>query len=306
MYFQQFVELSAPCFLINMKKIYAITLLVFSIMICRAQTIPNAGFENWTNFGTYSDPDSWSSQNFITASSSMFTCEQDSPGAVGASFMKLTTKLISGSTTVGFAQSKATFFQQGAGFAYNLTPVNFTGQYQYIPGTGDAGFGFVLFTRWNSGLMTRDTVANAVQVFSAATTGWTVFSAPINYLLSGNPDSATIIFESSGFGTTTVGTMLYLDDLGFSGNITTGINASSPAYFTIAPNPFSSETTLSFSQEQNNSTIYITDVLGKEIRKETFSGKQFMIEKENMNSGIYFVQITDEKKNIVNRKIVVE
>ena len=75
---------------------------------------------------------------------------------------------------------------------------------------------------------------------------------------------------------------------------------------TISPNPFTSETNISFSTEQKNTTIKIMDVVGKEIKTVLFSGKSFIIEKGTMQSGIYFVKITFENKNVVNRKIIVE
>ena len=73
----------------------------------------------------------------------------------------------------------------------------------------------------------------------------------------------------------------------------------------IYPNPFTNQTTISFSEEQYNTTIKIMDVVGKEIKTISFTGKLCVIEKGTMQSGIYFVQITDENKNVVNRKIVV-
>ena len=74
----------------------------------------------------------------------------------------------------------------------------------------------------------------------------------------------------------------------------------------ISPNPFTSQTTISFSTEQKNTTIKIMDVIGKEIKTVNFTGKQYIIEKGTMQSGVYFVQITDTNKNMVNRKVVVE
>ena len=74
----------------------------------------------------------------------------------------------------------------------------------------------------------------------------------------------------------------------------------------INPNPFSSQTNITFGVEQTNATVKITDILGKEIKALNFSGKQLFIEKGEMKSGIYFLQITDEKKSTVNRKIVVQ
>ena len=74
----------------------------------------------------------------------------------------------------------------------------------------------------------------------------------------------------------------------------------------IYPNPFTSQTTISFSTEQTNTSIKITDVIGKEIKTINFTGTQYVLEKGIMKSGIYFVQITDANKNVVNRKIVVQ
>ena len=48
------------------------------------------------------------------------------------------------------------------------------------------------------------------------------------------------------------------------------------------------------------------DVLGNEIKNTVFSGKQFIIEKGAMKLGIYFVQTIDEKKNVANKKIVIQ
>ncbi len=48
------------------------------------------------------------------------------------------------------------------------------------------------------------------------------------------------------------------------------------------------------------------DVLGKEIKTVVFSGNNLILEKGEMQSGIYFVQITDANKNVVNKKVVVE
>ena len=87
----------------------------------------------------------------------------------------------------------------------------------------------------------------------------------------------------------------------------TGINSNTTNNnISIYPNPFTSESTISFSSEQKHITIKIVDVVGKEIKTINFNGKQCVIEKGTMQSGIYFVQISDENKNIVNRKIVVE
>ena len=74
----------------------------------------------------------------------------------------------------------------------------------------------------------------------------------------------------------------------------------------IYPNPFTSQTTITFSEEQKNTTIKIIDLLGCVVKTVTFTGTQLTIEKVEMKEGTYFVQITDVNKNVVNRKIVVQ
>ena len=45
---------------------------------------------------------------------------------------------------------------------------------------------------------------------------------------------------------------------------------------------------------------------GKEIKTVSFSGKQLTIGRAEMNNGIYYLQITDDKKHVANKKIVVQ
>ena len=74
---------------------------------------------------------------------------------------------------------------------------------------------------------------------------------------------------------------------------------------TVSPNPFTSQTTISFTEEQKNTTIKLTDMLGKVQQSTLFSGKEFVLEKGLLSSGIYFISITSEQ-GIVNRKIVIQ
>jgi hypothetical protein len=78
------------------------------------------------------------------------------------------------------------------------------------------------------------------------------------------------------------------------------------ASITIAPNPFNSETTITFSEAQKNTTIKVTDIVGKEIKTMNFTGRQLVIDKEEMKAGIYFVQTIDERKNVTNNKIIIQ
>lgn len=88
-------------------------------------------------------------------------------------------------------------------------------------------------------------------------------------------------------------------------NVETSDDESS---FTISPNPFTSQTTITISSTNNQqlTTLIVSDVLGHEIKNIRFSGKQYVLEKGDLSAGIYFVQLTDENKNCINKKIIIQ
>ena len=88
-------------------------------------------------------------------------------------------------------------------------------------------------------------------------------------------------------------------------------NITSENEINIYPNPFTSQTTISFSSEQKNTTIKIMDVLGNEILKQVQNyGRSVTLDMSGYAKGIYFVQITTSagsvNENVVNKKVVVQ
>ncbi len=81
-----------------------------------------------------------------------------------------------------------------------------------------------------------------------------------------------------------------------------------PLDVSISPNPFSYQTAITFGEEQKNTSIKIMNTLGQCVKElaPLKGSKEVIIDKGEMKPGIYFVQITDEMKNVVNRKIVVQ
>jgi hypothetical protein len=90
-------------------------------------------------------------------------------------------------------------------------------------------------------------------------------------------------------------------------NITVGIQGqNTQPVLTVYPNPFMDQTTIQFSEAQQNTVIKITDVLGKVIKEINFTGKELILEKGMMQAGIYFITVSGEKKDTVNKKIIVQ
>ena len=75
----------------------------------------------------------------------------------------------------------------------------------------------------------------------------------------------------------------------------------------VFPNPFSSSTTIQLSKPIHSATLSIYDILGKEIKHtENLSGKEIIIQKENMKTGMYFFTIEDRSGFVGNGKFMVE
>ena len=70
------------------------TALLFAVATVNAQTIPNPGFESWSNPNGYNVPDGWGNLNGKTSSASVYTCIKGTPGNPGTSYLKLISGLL--------------------------------------------------------------------------------------------------------------------------------------------------------------------------------------------------------------------
>lgn len=73
--------------------------------------------------------------------------------------------------------------------------------------------------------------------------------------------------------------------------------------FSFFPNPVSSEINFSFPQT-GNSFLTIKNTLGETVLIKSVTEKEFAVCVNAFPSGIYFVTVTDEKKNMVTKKFV--
>ncbi len=90
-------------------------------------------------------------------------------------------------------------------------------------------------------------------------------------------------------------------------NQTVGIHEVNTASgITISPNPFTSQTTISFTKEMKNASVKIMDIAGKEVKNMSFSGNKFILEKGELAAGVYFVKVVSDKIVIANEKIVIQ
>jgi hypothetical protein len=84
------------------------------------------------------------------------------------------------------------------------------------------------------------------------------------------------------------------------------IESSKKDGFSIFPNPFVSSTTIQTTGNLQNSTLTIYNTCGKTLKQvKNISGHNILIFRENLESGLYFIQLTEENKIIAVKKLSV-
>jgi len=85
---------------------------------------------------------------------------------------------------------------------------------------------------------------------------------------------------------------------------TVGINNQPQLAISVKPNPFTNATTIYFNTYLNNAQIEVTDINGKQIFKGFVSGTEWKFIPGGINSGLYFVHLTQEQIGTYSTKIV--
>lgn len=72
----------------------------------------------------------------------------------------------------------------------------------------------------------------------------------------------------------------------------------------VSPNPFTTTLVIVNEVKQSPSEIFIYDVLGREVKQLIINNQSTIINLQDLPSGIYFYQISDERKKISRGKLV--
>ena len=119
---------------------------------------------------------------------------------------------------------------------------------------------------------------------TSVSSGFTLYNIPIT-ISNGNDSVHTLCFSPLGIAD----------------------NGEQPTdFFTLFPNPTSSSISLTFNEEQKNSTLKIIDVVGKEVFHSTINEKQTTIEISALAKGIYFVEVINLDLQVMRKKIIKE
>ncbi|MBP7477595.1 MAG: T9SS type A sorting domain-containing protein [Chitinophagales bacterium] len=74
----------------------------------------------------------------------------------------------------------------------------------------------------------------------------------------------------------------------------------------ISPNPFCFQTTLQTESVFNNATLTINNHLGQTVKQiDNISGQSITLFRDNLQSGLYFIHLTQDNKTIATNKLVI-
>ncbi len=76
--------------------------------------------------------------------------------------------------------------------------------------------------------------------------------------------------------------------------------------FSFSSNPFTSQTTLYFSDNVNDATLIIYNTNGQKVKQvENISGQTIAIQRDNLASGLYFIRLTKNNKDFITGKLAI-
>jgi len=285
-----------------MKTFYALFLALFFSLTALSQAIPNGSLEDWETSG-YKNPLHWDTSNLSIAFINVTTVKKETNGYSGncarlesVKPSMMTSSIAPGLITLGtfVVDVLAETGDIIGGIPWTTRPAFFNTYYKYIPKSGDSCFIAIGFFKYNALTQTTDTIGTAAFSTSATVTEWTELNLEIEWLTNEYPDSMNIIIMSSdGLGTPRQGTVLYVDELSFSGTVGVNSIANFDNLVSIYPNPACDFITLLYS---NNANISIIDMLGREVMFiNNYNGNKIDI--SFLEEGNYIVRINGNQIN---------
>jgi Secretion system C-terminal sorting domain len=81
-------------------------------------------------------------------------------------------------------------------------------------------------------------------------------------------------------------------------------NQDTDSYIHISPNPINDAAVVEI-ENVIHGTFQVFDITGRLLSRGQFEGNQFILERKNLNKGVYILRVLDEKSVIATKKIVV-
>jgi hypothetical protein len=262
--------------------------------------IPNAGFEQWTSFGTYQDPTGWTSLNILTSSlGASPSCEQYTPASAGSYAVKVTTRTLMGLGVLPGLLLSGSPDAEVDGFPYTSRPQALNGKWRTNLATGDEALVTVTLSRWDPIAGERVTVGVGVVTASTDVSAWTPFSAVIEYADPQDPDTASIaILSSSGAGVD--GSWVAVDELAFGGSV--GVDEAYTGSFQLYPVPVEDQLTLATERVVRSIELWSAD--GRLVLAERPGTDRVTMDLSAFSAGAYTLVARMDDATVLRRTVV--
>ncbi|MDD3858882.1 MAG: T9SS type A sorting domain-containing protein [Bacteroidales bacterium] len=301
-----------------MKKLSLVLFVLFAITISSNAQIPNGGFETWENYyddggecmppyNTYEKPDFWVGSLPYSCETNSFSLEKNNesyPEGTGQFSLKIQPDIPNGVRGVVISNDSAdpmTNWIPQPSFAINYRPESLYLYYKCFPYGGDTIIANIYF--YKDGVVIGNPYIGTTQTVSE----WTPLEIPMTYYNSEVPDSATILFVTGAYVQHSESTM-YIDNLSFNGFVTDiPDKISLNSNVNIYPNPATDYITVSTENLNNTDlTVNIYNVIGALVKSETLLQDQEQLNIEDLESGIYMLEIkskewSEKQKLIIKR-----
>lgn len=291
-----------------MKKQFLLIGLLGATTFVNAQSFPNGGFENWTDYTIYEEPQSWSSMNLLSLFGAEATTQKTSDSYSGSFALALTTSVSdmgddgTMDTIPGIIMLGNVDMSSGtgtAGQAFTHRPDSIVGWYKLTSPTNSPFMLQFSATKWDANAQSAESIADVVYMGNAAS-NYVRFSIAIDYLSSDSPDTIQVYLTNS-MNDSGVDNVLLIDDLSFVYNSTASVNELESS-LNIAPNPVNNELTLKSNERMHQ--IVIQDLNGQIIYQSDIQQLQTKINTETFSPGIYLCSVTFENGSVSQQKII--
>lgn len=300
-----------------MKKLL-LTLASFGVVVAASAQIqpPNAGFENWTNAGSYDDPNNWQTLNVLSnallGSNPVSVFKESTNPHSGTYCCKINSVALTSNPSPGNIPDTVGAIFTGAfnfvaqtidfGYAYTSRPQSLSWWSRYTPAaSGDTGFVVCALTHWNG--TSTDTVAWGGSSIGAAT-NWTQYNSTLYYNpnLPSNtfPDTCVLLVSATDDVHLKAGSTLWVDDMAFTGWVGIDEQGAQKENVAVFPNPATNMVNITVNNDKAT-RVHVYDMTGRMVGDETFINRRVKLETLNLASGMYSYMILDESNTVMNR-----
>ncbi len=291
-----------------MKKLF--TLLFISLLSQIGMAQVNWHLEQWTNAGSYEDPDGWTTINQYTTllGLSQEMVQKDSIGVIDGNYaMTMTTLQCPNCGAFGLPDTLAG--QVGQKHPFTTTPQSMYFSYKYLPNGNDVALAYFQLTRWDAIGDSAITVAEVFDTLNATNNNWLEKNLVFNTINGGTPDSLNIIFFASagpalggplaGWPSAKVGTVLHIDKIYSDLEVSVKEIENDIEFKTYV-----SDKQLVVMTEEINSTIEVFNMSGQLMLTQNVTSNKMLIDVNRFPTGIYLVKL-NTANGVKTNKVVV-